>query len=129
MVLLDTCVLIFDALAPRRLSAKARRTIEDADRSRDLAVSDITLWEVAMLAGHGRLDPGTDASTFLRLALEARSIDVLPITPEIAARSAGLRMHGDPADRIIAACAVEHGALLVTPDRELLKVEGLRSIW
>ena len=35
-------------------------------------------------AGPGRLDPGTDTMSFLRLALAGRAITGLPITPEVA---------------------------------------------
>ena len=34
-----------------------------------------------MLAEHGRIALGTDVATFLRLALAARSLRVLPIIP------------------------------------------------
>jgi PIN domain nuclease of toxin-antitoxin system len=37
--------------------------------------------------------------------------------------------HGDPADRIIAATAIVHGAQLVTADARLKRVSGLRVLW
>ena len=37
--------------------------------------------------------------------------------------------HGDPADRLIAATAIAHGAPLVTADAKLRRVKGLRVIW
>lgn len=45
---------------------------------------------------------------------------MLPITPEIAALSVALGLHGDPADRIIAATARAFGQTLITRDGELL---------
>jgi PIN domain nuclease of toxin-antitoxin system len=100
MISVDTCVLIFDALTPDRLTRAALDAIEQADAAADLACCDISLWEIAMLVERGRLNPGTDALTFLRLVLDARSFRVLPITPEIAAQSVSLGLHGDPADRL-----------------------------
>jgi PIN domain nuclease of toxin-antitoxin system len=38
-------------------------------------------------------------------------------------------MHGDPADRLIAATATLLGAALVTGDERLRAVPGLRTIW
>jgi hypothetical protein len=38
-------------VAPDRLSDPARAAIERTDLSRDLACCDISLWEIAMLAG------------------------------------------------------------------------------
>ncbi len=84
MIILDTCTLIFDALSPDKLSSKALRAIENGEKQGLLACSDISLWETAMLISKGRLDPGTDAVSFIKLTLSARSIQVLPITPEIA---------------------------------------------
>ena len=61
MLILDTCVLIYDALAPEQLSRRAAKAIARA--SDNLAISDISLWEVAMLIEKGRLDPGTNTVT------------------------------------------------------------------
>jgi len=131
MLVLDTCALIYDALSPNSLSRKAGKAITRGDDDGLLACSDISLWEIAMLIGKGRLDPGTDAVTFLRLLISARNIRVIPISPEIAATSASstLFVHGDPADRIIAATAIVHKADLVTCDGHLSAVKGLRVIW
>jgi PIN domain nuclease of toxin-antitoxin system len=129
MIVLDTCALIFDALAPERLSAVAKAAIERGDTDGELACSDISLWEVAMLARRGRIEVGTDIARFLHLSLAARSICVLPITPEIAALSASLELHGDPADRLIAATTVHHGATLITSDRRLRDAADVPTVW
>lgn len=83
-----------------------------------------------MLVSKDRLNPGTDAHTFMQLVLAARKIEVLPITPEIAAQSviSDFCPHGDPADRLIAATAILHKAKLVTTDRKLKKVSGLQVL-
>ena len=131
MILLDTCTLIFDALAPDQLSKKALQVIEEGEESGALACSDISLWEIAMLIGKKRLDPGTDVLSFLRLILSARMIRLLAITPEIAQVSAddALFGHNDPADRIIAATALHYKGPLVTCDAALHTVQGLTTIW
>ena len=74
MILLDTCALVFDALAPERLSAEALRAIEEGEENGSLACCDISLWEIAMLVAKGRLNPGTDALSFLKLVLASRVI-------------------------------------------------------
>ena len=128
MVVIDTHVLVQDALEPRRLSARARRALEGGDGP--LAASDISLWEIAMLIAKARLRPGADAATFIERLLEARAVRVLPITPKIAVLSqADDFAHGDPADRIIAATAIVHGAQLVSADAQLRRVPGLRVLW
>ena len=121
MILLDTCALIFDALAPGRLRAEALHAIEEGEESGSLACCDISLWEIAMLVAKGRLDTGTDTLSFLKLVLASRAIQLLPITPVIAKISASdaLFAHHDPADRIIGATALHYGGQLVTCDQAL----------
>jgi PIN domain nuclease of toxin-antitoxin system len=123
VVVLDTNALIFDALNPARLSRKARGLIERAHTRNDLCCSDISLWEIAMLVAKGRLDPGTKAVEFMNLALAARAITVLPITPEIAELSTQVpeAVSPDPADRLIAATAIYHRATLISTDANLKK--------
>lgn len=124
MILLDTNALIFDALQPDRLSRAARRKIQRAHAEGRLACCDISLWEVAMLVSKDRFQPGVPAVEFLDLALTARSIEVLPIEPEIADLSVsfGNEVNLDPADRLIAATAVYHRATLITTDTNLKRV-------
>lgn len=130
VVILDTNALIYDALRPQRLSRRARKAIERGDASGRLAISDITLWEVAMLIERGRLRQGATAEAFLNATLRARSILVLPIVPEIAvlAQTPGWQV-GDPADRIIAATTVHHRGQLVTSDERLRDLPALSTIW
>ncbi len=130
MILVDTHALVCDALAPARLSARARKAIEQGFAGRELACSDISLWEIAMLVACGRLDPGMDARAFLEDMIAARQVRVLPITPAVAVLSqADAFAHGDPADRLIAATAQLHQAVLVTADSRLRKLKDITTIW
>ncbi|MDZ4165712.1 MAG: type II toxin-antitoxin system VapC family toxin [Smithellaceae bacterium] len=131
MILLDTCVLVYDALAPNRLTAPALRAIEEGDKNTTLYCSDISLWEIAMLISKGRLDPGTDTLSFLKLILSSRMIRPLAIIPEIAQISSndGMFIHHDPADRIIAATALHYRIPLVTSDASLKNISPLTTIW
>ena len=130
MIVLDTHALIYDALTPARLSARARKAIALAYEKRELACSDISLWEIAMLVAHKRLDPAMDARQFLEDMIAARHVRVLPITAEIAVLSqSDLFSHGDPADRLIAATAQLHQAPLITSDAKLRKLREIATIW
>jgi PIN domain nuclease of toxin-antitoxin system len=131
VLILDTCALVFDSLDPIRLSKKAAEAIAQAHDAGTLACCDISLWEIAMLVSKRRLDPGTDSQKFIQLILAARNIKVLPITAEIAAKSALPEFcpHGDPADRIIAASTILHKSKLVTSDQKLATVIGLQIVW
>lgn len=126
MIVLDTHALVYDALSPERLGPAAAKAIDAGD----LACSDISLWEIAMLVARGRLDPGMAAAAFIEDVLVARNIRVLPITPAIAALAQDERFrHGDPADRLIAATSLVHQAALVTADQQLQGIAGLATVW
>ena len=109
----------------------AKKAITQAEKKSQLFCSDISLWEIAMLIQKNHLDPGTDTQTFLQTILQARQIEVLPITIEIAALSTSFNNyhHFDPADRIIAATAIEHKAAVISCDKELKKLSTLTVIW
>jgi PIN domain nuclease of toxin-antitoxin system len=84
-----------------------------------------------MLVKKGRFDPGTDCLSFLETALAARALRVLPITPEIANLSVSLEgvVQEDPADRIIAATTLYHGATLITCDEGLRSAKEVPTLW
>jgi PIN domain nuclease of toxin-antitoxin system len=130
LIVLDTHALIYDALTPARLSARARKTIALAFTDRELACSDISLWEIAMLIARKRLNPVMDARQFLDDMIAARHIRVLPITAVIAVLSqSDAFSHGDPADRLIAATARLYRAPLITSDAKLRKLKEVTTIW
>ena len=130
MIILDTCILIFDALTPEKLSKSAKKAISYAEEKKQLFCSDISLWEIAMFAQKKRLDLGTDVESFLNLMLKAKEIHVLSISVEIAVLSSSFSAnHFDPADRIIAATALHNNAKLITCDKKLLEIDQLSTIW
>ena len=130
MIVLDTHVLINDALDPARLSRRARAAIAEGQDEDRLACSDMSLWEIALLVARGRVRVDTDPESFLASLIRARSLRVLPITPATAVLAqSDLFLHGDPADRIIAATALAHGAPLVSADAQLRRIRKLKVIW
>jgi len=131
VTILDTCVIIYDALAPEQLSERAADELNKGRAAGNLACSDITLWEIGMLMSKERLKPAMPPRSFLTDVVAANRLRVLPITPEIAylASYHADFSHGDPADRIIAATTLLHKASLLTCDIRLRKVKGLKTIW
>ena len=130
MIICDTHVLVFDALAPARLSAKARRRLRDGESTGQLACADISLWEIAMLMAKRRLQIDEEAGPFIQAILDARGYRVLPITSEIAALSQSADFtQKDPADCLIAATALAAGAELLSADRAMKGIPGLKLVW
>lgn len=130
MILVDTHVVIWLAGEQSRLSKNARAAIDGARRNGGgLAISAITLWELATLAGRGRIRLDVSIESFLS-EVEAR-FTVLPITGRACVRALALptRYPKDPADRIIAATALVEGLPLLTADREIRRAKALKTIW
>jgi PIN domain nuclease of toxin-antitoxin system len=118
---------------PERMLGGATDAIRRASAASALAVSAISLWEVAMLESKGRLQLQMECLEWVTEAIKRAGLRVIPLSPEIAVASARLPgdLHGDPADRIIAATARHESAILVTRDHSLLRYAGqgyLRAI-
>ena len=128
----DTHILLFWAHEPARLTATARQALEQGLTHGELAIADITLWELALLHERGRLVLPADvaADFYLKQLLAALRLKVLSITPDIALLSRSpLFLYGDPADRLIGATALQLGAPLITADAKLRALPDLQSIW
>jgi len=130
LILLDTHVAIWLAQDYQRISPTARSKIEDARRKEQgLAVSGITLLEIARLGSSGQINLIPDAETVL--AEFERRFTVLPITANIALQAYELPSSypKDPADRIIGATALIGDLPLVTADAAIRKSRAVLTIW
>ena len=131
MIILDTCAIIWDALDRRQLTDKVINAIDKADKFNALIISDISIWEIAMLVKKERLKIDTTASNFVNLYLQMRNISVVQISPEIAELSVnfGSEINKDPADRIITATSIIQHAQLITADQNLIASEIVETLW
>lgn len=129
-VLLDTHIVVRWLAEPKRLSREQARILNEVIRRREtVAISAITLLEIAMLFSDGpvRIKVGMDE---LFGQLEASpAFRVLPLTidiaKEVALLGATLR---DPADRVIVATARVHGLRLLTSDRRIIESNIVSAI-
>ena len=129
MILLDTHVLIWLASEPAKLSRKAGEVIRAASQSGGIAISAITLWELAWLATHGRLDITGTAEVFVEEVSSRAAIR--PITAKIAVMANQLpaTYSSDPGDRLIGATAMAEGIALVTKDKTIRNYRQIKTIW
>jgi PIN domain nuclease of toxin-antitoxin system len=121
--LLDTHVVVRWLADPKRLSRNQFRILEQTvKRTEPLAISDITLLEIAVLLGEGShrmIASIDDLFSDLQNSLLFR---FLPLTFEIASEVASLGGSlRDPADRAIVATARVHRLRLVTSDQRIIE--------
>jgi PIN domain nuclease of toxin-antitoxin system len=120
VILLDTHVAIWILRNDAALGKKARETAVVALAEAQLTISAISFCEIALLISKGRLRSLDDPAETRRLMILA-GIREIPLTGDIAIIAVQLdALHGDPADRFIAATAVAHDAALMTADDTLL---------
>ncbi len=113
-LLLDTQLLLWAAAHPRRLSAAARRLINDTQH--ELLFSAASLWEITIKNSLGREDFRVEPRVLRRGLLDNGYVE-LPITSEHAVGVAALPdLHRDPFDRMLIAQATCEGITLVTAD-------------
>jgi PIN domain nuclease of toxin-antitoxin system len=129
MILLDTHVLIWLANEPSKLSGRASAAIHAAGQTGGLAISAITLWELAWLATRGRLDIAGTADAFVEEITSRTAIR--PITARVAvlANQLPTTYSSDPCDRLIGATALAEGIALVTKDRTIRDCNQIKTVW
>jgi PIN domain nuclease of toxin-antitoxin system len=100
--------------------------------AKEIGISPISIWEMSTKASRGRLSLDRELRIWVRHALARPGMRLLEISAEIAITAGELGthgFHGDPADRLIAATAMQHGAELVTKDDFIRSYAGVRTIW
>jgi PIN domain nuclease of toxin-antitoxin system len=132
MIVLDTHAWIWYIDSPAKLSAPARDAIDAARRdSQHVYISCISSWEIQMLTIKKRLLLTVPSDVWISRCERLSFLRFLPVDNEIA-RLASVTcsdMHGDPADRMIAATALFLGAKLVTCDTKIQSSSLVECIW
>jgi PIN domain nuclease of toxin-antitoxin system len=121
VILLDTHVALWFVAGSGSIGRQSRRIVRQAVANSQLVVSAVSFWEIALLIAKRRLRSVDSAEQMRHLVLSAGATE-LPLTGESAILAGELDgLHGDPADRFIAATAILHGATLITADDRLLR--------
>lgn len=121
-LLLDTCALIWivedESIAPEAVALLNAAN----DAGATTYVSPISAWEVGLLVARERLKLLITPQSWFRHVLETPHVRLAPMPADLLIDSSFLpgTPPRDPADRIIAATARDHGCTLLTRDRELL---------
>lgn len=116
--LLDTHIWLWSLLEPDKLDADVVKILENTDN--ELFISPITVWETLILAEKKRIELLPSPNEWIAEALKQSPVKEAQLSNSIAIKSRTLELpHKDPADRFIAATALENGFILITEDEKL----------
>ena len=120
MILLDTHALVWLSEGNVKLGERSLSLSNKALKSEELFVSSVSFWEVAMLVEKGRLKMSLSVELWRKDLLD-NGLQEISLNGKIAIQSAILpNFHGDPADRMIVATAINTSLTLCTADEKIL---------
>jgi PIN domain nuclease of toxin-antitoxin system len=129
--LTDTHALLwFAAGLQKRLGPRARRAFVGlATGQSRIAVSVITLWEVALLHDEGKIQLPAGYAAWCEALAMLHGIRIEPLLHGDVEEARTVRALVDPHDRLIAGTALRLGVPLITADRRIRAEKRLRAIW
>jgi len=123
-LLLDTHIWLWSTLQPQKLSPRVTRALTNQEN--ELWLSPISVWELNLLHGKGRVKAPDDVPLWVARSVEELRLTEAPLTIEVALAVSALHLpHGDPADHFLAATAKVFDLTLVTADRNLIHAPGI----
>ena len=130
MIVLDTHAWIWFISKPEVLSKKAKKAVAAAVKEKNVLVSSISAWEVALLVKKKRLTLSMDVSDWIAKSENLPFIQFIPVSNSIAVKSVNVvpPLHPDPSDRIIIATALSIWAPLVTKDKKIAAYSHVKTI-
>lgn len=125
--LLDTHAFLWWISDSRRLSASARRVIEDETNT--ILVSAASAWEITTKHRIGKLARAEVLALDVTGSIAGQGFEELAITVDDAARAGRLPgLHRDPFDRVLIAQALARDMAIVSADR-VFDGYGVRRLW
>jgi PIN domain nuclease of toxin-antitoxin system len=126
-LLLDAATFLWWTTGSEHLSGEARAAIGDPTR---LAfVSAVSMWEIALKHGLGKLPLPEDPSVLLPRLRAQHGFEELALGEAAALQLPKLpSVHRDPFDRMLVCQAIEHGLTIVTPDSDIRRYP-VRTLW
>jgi len=131
VIVLDTHVLVWWVSGSGRISARAKRAIDQGLRRGPAVVSTMSVLEIATAVRRGRLELNSPLDQWLTDLRALPELQFQPVSAGIAelAGSFDEATPGDPADRIIVATALTLRAKLVTADERLRASPIVVTVW
>lgn len=126
-LLLDTHIWLWSFREPHKLSSLVHQAI--ADPGNVVFLSPISLWEAIILMEKKKLEMHENFATWSARAIQDLELEEAALNWKVVHEIRFiLPNHKDPADRFLAATAIAYDLVLVTADRRLMEVPGLKVL-
>jgi PIN domain nuclease of toxin-antitoxin system len=126
-LLLDTHAFLWMALGSDRWPGRIAKQLRDPDN--DVWLSVVSVWELAVKTGTGRLTLPSPAIDFVIDHRRRHRVESLALEEAAVAHLERLPpLHRDPFDRMLVCQAIEHGLTIVTGD-PLIRDYPVRTLW
>ena len=126
-LLLDTHIWIWNDLEPWKLASDINRAL--ANPENQLWLSPVSIWEITVLLEKRRINLKQDFRSWADESVRDLQLQEAVISWEVAHEMRyTLLGHRDPADRFLVATAKVYDMTLVTADKRLMSVPGLRVL-
>lgn len=131
MIVLDTHAWVFFISNPELLSQRAKECLDAAVEKKNIIISSISVWEIALLIAKKRLILTLKLNDWIAKSEMLTFFKFIPVDNSIAIKSVYLPqpLHSDSADRIIIATAISLGTPIVTKDEKILNYPHVQTIW
>jgi PIN domain nuclease of toxin-antitoxin system len=114
--LLDTHIMIWWLIEPKKIAPKARHIMED--KKQEVFISSVSFWEIAIKQSLGRLTIPADPIEILT----KEGFQLLALTAHEALSVVDLPMiHGDPFDRMLVMQSKLNDLVLITSDKKIME--------
>lgn len=126
-LLLDTHIWIWNDLEPWKLASDINRAL--ANPENQLWLSPVSIWEITVLLEKRRINLKQNFRSWADESVRDLQLQEAVISWEVAHEMRyTLLGHRDPADRFLVATAKVYDMTLVTADKRLMSVPGLRVL-
>jgi PIN domain nuclease of toxin-antitoxin system len=118
---LDTHVLIW-YMEGIKLNSRQVELIDKARNENALFVSAISIWEISMLAGKGKLACSVSLSEWINSIISIPGLNIIDLSIPVLVESCNLPNyeHRDPADRLIISSTRSINSHLMTFDQKII---------
>lgn len=124
--LLDTCTFIWLCSEPDKISAKAKKLINESEI---LFLSDVSCFEISLKWSNGKLKLPTAPRIWIEEQKKNWDLNTIAIEREHIYRSSELApLHKDPFDRLLIGQALAAGLKIISPD-EHIKAYPVSTAW